>query len=96
MWNTAFDLLRNGQADAFASVRAELMKSAPELPGSRLLEESYGANRLAMAVAKGHAAGRLAYMSEFIDEARALGLVHRAIDRSGLAGTQVVLAAKAS
>ena len=96
MWDAAFDLLRNGQADAFASVRAELMKSAPDLPGSRLLEESYGANRLAMAVAKGHAAGRLAYMSEFIDEARAFGLVQRAIDRSGLAGTQVVLAAKAS
>jgi polar amino acid transport system substrate-binding protein len=96
MWDAAFDLLRNGHADAFASVRAELMKSVPELPGSRLLEESYGANRLAMAVAKGHAAGRLAYMSEFIDEARALGLVQRAIDHSGLAGTQVVLAAKAS
>jgi polar amino acid transport system substrate-binding protein len=93
MWDTAFDLLRNGQADAFASVRAELMKSAPELPGSRLLEESYGVNRLAMAVARGHVAGRLAYMSEFIEEARALGLVQRAIDRSGLAGTQVVMSA---
>ena len=94
MWDTAFDLLRNGQADAFASVRAQLMKSVSESPGSRLLEESYGANRLAMAVAKGHAAGRLAYMSELIDEARVLGLVQRAIDRSGLAGTQVVPAAK--
>ena len=94
-WDTAFDLLREGQADAFASVRAELIKSAPQLSGSRLLEASYGTNRLAMAVTKGHAAGRLAYMSEFIDEARASGLVQRAIDRSGLAGTQVVLVAKA-
>jgi hypothetical protein len=49
-----------------------------------------------MAVAKGHAAGRLDYMSEFIDEARASGLVQRVIDRSGLAGTQVVLVTKAS
>jgi polar amino acid transport system substrate-binding protein len=96
MWDAAFNLLRTGQADAFASVRAELTKSASQLSGSRLLEASYGANRLGMAVAKGHAAGRLDYMSEFIDEARASGLVQRAIDRSGLAGTQVVLVTKAS
>jgi polar amino acid transport system substrate-binding protein len=96
MWDAAFDLLRTGQTDAFASVRAELIKSAPQLPGSRLLQVSYGANRLGMAVAKGRAAGRLAYMSEFLEQARASGLVQRAIDRSGLAGTQVVLVAKAS
>jgi polar amino acid transport system substrate-binding protein len=87
MWDTAFDLLRNGEADAFASVRAELIKSVSQLSGSRLLEANYGANRLGMAVAKGYAAGRLAYMSEFIDEARASSIVQRAIDRSGLAGT---------
>ncbi len=94
LWGPAFDLLHTKQVDAFASVRGELMKSAAELPGSRVLEQSFGANRLAMAVAKGQAAGRLAYMREFIDEARTSGLIRRAIDRSGLAGTQIVPAAK--
>ena len=74
-------------------MRGELMKSAAELPGSRVLEQSFGANRLAMAVAKGQAAGRLAYMREFVHEARTSGLIERAIDRSGFANT-IVPAAK--
>jgi polar amino acid transport system substrate-binding protein len=94
MLGPAFELLRTGNADAFASVRAELIHYSAQLPGSRLLEDSYGANLNAMAVPKGQAAGRLDYMSEFIDEVRASGFLQRAIDRSGLGGTQVVPAAK--
>src|SRR5262245_6997879 len=78
------------------SALAHVGLSAPKLPGSRLLEESYGANRFGMAVSKGQAAGRLAYMSEFIDEARASGLIQRIIDRSGLVGLQVVPVAKSN
>ena len=89
-WDVAFDLVRTGQTEAFASVRAELLKFAPQMLGSRLLEVSYGANQLAMAVAKGHAAGRLDYMTEFVEEAKASGLVQRAIDRSGLSGTRAI------
>ena len=85
----AFDLLRTGHADVFASVRPELMKYSTQLAGSRVLDTSYGANRFGMAVAKGQAAGRLAYMCAFIDEARASGLLQRVIDRSGLRGLTV-------
>ena len=35
-------------------------------------------------------AGRLAYLSEFVEEAKASGLVQRAIDRAGLHGYEVV------
>ncbi|MGB8615038.1 MAG: transporter substrate-binding domain-containing protein [Pseudolabrys sp.] len=94
MIDPAFDLLRTKQVDAFASVRGELVKYSTQLPGSRVLEASYGANRFGMAVSKGQAAERLAYMSEFIDEARASGLLQRAIDRSGLRGLSVVPSAK--
>src|SRR3954452_23851913 len=86
MTDPAFDLLRTGKADVFASVRGELVKYSAQLPGSRVLEESYGANRFGMAVAKGRAAERLAYVSEFIDEVRASGLLQKIIDRSGLRG----------
>jgi polar amino acid transport system substrate-binding protein len=34
-------------------------------------------------------AGRLAYVTEFIEEAQASGLVQRAIERGGLRGIQV-------
>jgi polar amino acid transport system substrate-binding protein len=94
MTDAAFDLLRTGNADVFASVRGELVKYSTQLPGSRVLEESYGANRFGMAVAKGQAAGRLAYMSEFIDEVRASGLLQQIIDRSGLRGLSVAPSTK--
>lgn len=80
-----FELLRSGHADAFASVRGVLLAYSTKLPGSRVLEEYYGTNLLGMVVPKGQAA-RLAYISEFIEEAKASGLVQQAIERAGLAG----------
>jgi polar amino acid transport system substrate-binding protein len=92
MLHPAFELLRSGNADVLASVRAELVKCSAQLPGSRVLDESYGANRFALAVAKGRAGERLAYMGEFIDHMRTSGLLQRAIDRSGLRGLSVLAA----
>jgi polar amino acid transport system substrate-binding protein len=83
-----FELLRAGQADAFASIRAVLLAYSPKLPGSRVLEDHYGANLLGMVVPKGQTA-RLAYITEFIEQAKAAGLVQQAIERSGLPGHQV-------
>ena len=83
-----FELLRNGQTDAFASVRSVLLAYSTKLPGSRVLEEYYGANFLGMVVPKGQAA-RLAYLSEFIAQAKASGLVQQAIERSGVPGNKI-------
>jgi polar amino acid transport system substrate-binding protein len=85
---TAFDLLRTRQADALASALPGLLDYSTKLPGSRVLEDHYGANLLAMAVPKDQA-GRLAYFSEFIEEAKASGLVQRAIERAGQRGIRV-------
>jgi polar amino acid transport system substrate-binding protein len=84
----AFELLRSGQADAFASVRPALIEFAEKLAGSAVLQDRYGANFLTIAVARGEA-GRLAYFNEFIADAKASGLVQRAIDRAGWRGVQV-------
>ncbi len=83
-----FELLRTGQADVFASTRAVLLAYSPKLPGSRVLEDHYGANLLGMVVPKGQTA-RLAYISEFVEQAKASGLVQQAIERVGLPGHQV-------
>src|SRR5262245_53255611 len=83
-----FELLRSGQADAFASIRGVLLGYSAKLPGSRVLEEHYGANLLGMVVPKGQAA-RLDYLREFIEKAKASGLVQTAIERSGLPGYKV-------
>jgi polar amino acid transport system substrate-binding protein len=83
-----FELLRSGQADAFASIRGVLLDYSAKLPGSRVLDDHYGANLVGMAVPKGQA-GRLAYITEFIEHAKASGLVQQAIERAGLPGYKV-------
>jgi polar amino acid transport system substrate-binding protein len=86
----ALEAVRLGRADTWASARFGLLESATKLTGSRVLEDRYGANLVAMAVPKGQT-GRLAYVSEFIEEAKASGLVQRAIESAKLQGYQVVL-----
>jgi polar amino acid transport system substrate-binding protein len=83
-----FELLRTGDADVQAGVRSALLEYSTQLPGSRVLEDRYGANSVAMVVPKGQAK-RLAYISDFVEEAKASGLVQRAIERAGLRGVLV-------
>ena len=85
----AFDLLRTGHADVMASIRSALLEYSMQLPGSRVLEDHYGVNRITMVAAKSQA-GRLSYISEFIEEAKASGLVQQAIERGGSLGYQAI------
>jgi polar amino acid transport system substrate-binding protein len=85
---SAFDLLRKGRVEAWASARQALVEYSAQLPGSRVLEDRYGTNHPAMVVAKGQAS-RLAYISEFIEEIKASGFVQEAITRSGWRGVRV-------
>jgi polar amino acid transport system substrate-binding protein len=80
--DAAFDLLRSGKVDCVASARQDLGKYATHLPGARVLQGRYGASVAAMAVPKGHP-GWLAYISEFVEAAKASGLVQQAIERAG-------------
>jgi len=91
----ALDLLRAGNVNVLASPRAALLQLSAGLPGSRVLEDRFGVILYAMLVPKGHA-GRLAYISNFIEEAKASGLVQQAIERAGLRGVQVAPAGNPS
>jgi polar amino acid transport system substrate-binding protein len=90
-----FDLLRRGLAHAMASARIALLDYALRLPGSWVLEDRYGAGFVAMAVRKDQA-GRLAYISEFIEQAKTSGLLQRAVDGAGSRGIQVAPPANVS
>src|SRR3972149_10753294 len=57
-----FDLLRTGHADMQAGVRPALLEYSIQLPGSRVLEDRDGVNRVALVGPKDQA-GRLAYVS---------------------------------
>jgi len=90
-----FDLLRDGNADVLATPRPTALLFSARLPGFRVLEDRFHATFGAMAVPKGQT-GRLAYISEFIEEAKASGLVQQAIERAGLRGVQVAPAGNPS
>jgi polar amino acid transport system substrate-binding protein len=86
--DSTFEVVRTGRADVFASTRFALLNYSTKQPGFRVLEDRYGANLLALAIPKGRAQ-RLAYVSEFIEQAKASGLVQKAIDRAGPHGVTV-------
>jgi polar amino acid transport system substrate-binding protein len=83
--DSTFDLLRTGRADLMASTRYALLGFSDRLLGSRLLEDHYGVNLNRVVVPKGRAE-RLAYINEFVEQAKASGLVQNAIDHAGIRG----------
>jgi polar amino acid transport system substrate-binding protein len=87
-----FQILQKGEADLFASLHEVLRHYVARLPGSQVWQGRYGFNSLGIAVPKGQP-GRLAYLGEFAEAAKASGLVQRAIDRSGWHGIRVAPAA---
>jgi len=86
---SAVDLVRTGEADAFASVRAIVLRRSADLPGSRVLDDGYETNLVAIALPKGEA-GRVAFVSEFLDDLKRPGWLRRAIDDAGLLGFEVI------
>lgn len=93
--DAAVELLRTGGADARAAPRPVLLAESVRLPGSRVLDDGFAAISYVAMVPKGQA-GRLAYVSEFIEEAKASGLVKQTIERGGLRGVQVAPAGSKS
>ena len=86
--SAGFDLLRAKNVDVLAAPRPALLPLSSRLPDSRVLADRFHAAFGAMAVPKGQTA-RLAYIAEFVEEAKASGLVQRAIEGANVRGVQV-------
>lgn len=86
--DAAFALLQRAEVNVVAGIRPGLLAYASRLPGSRVLDDRYGSNTIAMAVPKGQAE-RLAYVADFITEAKASGLAQRALAVAGLRGIEI-------
>ena len=82
------DMVRAGQVDAYAGPRVVLLKLSDQSPGSRVLDDGFGDIVYVAMVPKGEA-GRISYVSDFIEEAKSSGLVQRTIDQYRLKGIQV-------
>jgi len=91
--DAAFALLADGQVEALAGLRQSLVGLAPKLPGSRLLDGQFMAVQQAVGMPHGREAG-LAYLRAFVEEAKASGLVARAIERTGARGVSVAPSAR--
>jgi polar amino acid transport system substrate-binding protein len=89
----AVELLRTGAVNAVALNRPSLIVQSAALPGSRVLSDGFADIYSAMAVPKGHD-GRLAYINEFIEGAKASGLVNRMIETLAIQGARAAPPAK--
>jgi len=89
--NTPADAKRKlltGEIDAFGANRQRLTNLLNELPGFRLLPDNLFGVPQAIVVAKGKA-DVLAAINNFIDAARASGLLQDSLGRSGIVGLEV-------
>jgi polar amino acid transport system substrate-binding protein len=82
-YDEIFNLLKNGEVDAFALSRDQLNKLALQLPGTKVLDETFKKTITAVAVPLNHPQS-LAFVTKFMTEARANGMLRKAYDNNGL------------
>ncbi|HXX26212.1 MAG TPA: transporter substrate-binding domain-containing protein [Pseudolabrys sp.] len=80
--------MKEGRIEAIALSRESLSGLVGKIPGSRILDDAFLNSSTSVCVPKGKPAA-LAYVSEFIEEAKASGLVRKALDEMGLKSSQV-------
>jgi polar amino acid transport system substrate-binding protein len=91
--DAAFDLLATGQAEALAGLTQALHDRLPRLPGSRIVQGRFMGVQQSIAVPKGRETG-LAYLRRIVEDAKASGLVARAIEATGARGVSVAPVAR--
>jgi polar amino acid transport system substrate-binding protein len=87
------DLLRTEQISAYSAPRSVLLALSDEMPGTRVIADAFASIFFGGFVPKGNAA-RLAYVSEFLEDAKSSGLVKKFIDQNQLRGLTVAPLAK--
>jgi polar amino acid transport system substrate-binding protein len=86
--DAAVAAMHEGKIDAIALSRESLSGLVGKIAGSRILDDAFLNSSTAVCVPKGKPAA-LAYVSEFAEEAKASGLVRKALDEMGLKSSQV-------
>jgi polar amino acid transport system substrate-binding protein len=78
-------MLAMGQVDVFATNKGNLFDMSDRLPGSRVLDGRYGVEQVSLAIPKGRELG-MPFLRQFVEDAKATGLVAAAAQRAGLRG----------
>lgn len=87
-YDEIFNLLKNGEIDAFALSRDQLNAMAQQIPGTRVLEETFKQTVTAVAVPPNHPQA-LAFVVKFMTDAIGNGVLRAAYDNNGLKGRPV-------
>jgi polar amino acid transport system substrate-binding protein len=82
-YDDIFNLLKNGEIDAFALSRDQLNAMAKQIPGTRVLDETFKQTVTAIAVPPNHPLA-LAFVSKFLTDATTDGTLRKAYDDNGL------------
>lgn len=91
----AVDLFMTDKLDAMAGVRQALVTAATKIPGSRVLDGRFMVIPQAAGIPKGRDAGAR-YLREFIEDAKASGLVAQALKRSRVEDSATIAPAATS
>jgi polar amino acid transport system substrate-binding protein len=87
-YDEIFNLLKNGEVDAFALSRDQLNAMAKKIPGSRVLDETFKQTVTAVAVPPNHPQA-LAFVTKFMTDSTSNGMLRKAYDDNGLKDTPI-------
>lgn len=85
----SFDAFVEQRLDALAGLRPRLITDVERLPGARLLEGRFTAVQQAMGTPRTRDKAGFEYLAEFVEAAKASGLVARLIEKHGVRGLSV-------
>jgi len=83
--NATWNRFVSEKLDAYAGLRPSLLTDAAKLPGSRVVEGRYTVIPYSVGIIKGRSAGAK-YLHDFIEDAKASGLVNRLLEKNGVPG----------
>ena len=85
----AIEALRSGTADVFGSNAQNVHEVADGLPGSTIVSGAFNTVPMAVALPKGRSSAAHVGLADIVKEAKAAGLVKKAIEESRVKGTRV-------
>jgi len=87
--DASFDLFVEQKLEALAGLRPRLIKDVEKLPGSRMLDGKFSAVQQAIGAKPDRKVGA-AFLRDFVEEAKASGLVASLIEKHGVTGRLTV------
>lgn len=86
--DASYDIFVSQRLDALSGLKPRLVSDAERLPGSRILEGQFTAVQQAVGTPRSREAGAK-YLRGFVEDAKASGLVAKAIEENGVRGVSV-------